>query len=45
MIICLLCEKMHWTYDEYLSQPIWFIASLLLKWNEEGNYQKNKKDE
>jgi len=35
---------MHWTYEQYLAQPHWFIDTLLLKWNEEGIYQKQQEN-
>lgn len=38
--MCIVCEKMHYTYEEYQSQPTWFISSLLIKWNEEGIFNK-----
>lgn len=33
MMIVLICEKMKWTYQEYLCQPDWFIDTLRIKWN------------
>lgn len=40
MAIC--CEKMNWTYQEYISQPNWFIELLLLKWNIENEVNKKQ---
>lgn len=42
LLIAIVCEKMHWTYDEFLDQPDWFCKTLLLKWNEESIYQKQQ---
>jgi hypothetical protein len=28
-LIAWLCKEMRWTYEEYLSQPTWFILMLL----------------
>ena len=28
-LIAVLCKEMGWTYEEYLSQPTWFILVLL----------------
>lgn len=38
----MVCEKMSWTYEEYNSQPNWFIETLLIKWNLDGEYQNKK---
>jgi hypothetical protein len=27
-LIAVLCKEMGWTYEEYLSQPTWFVAML-----------------
>lgn len=36
MLVAVVCEKMHWTYDEYLRQPEWFVDYLFIKWNAEA---------
>jgi hypothetical protein len=41
--IAYVCEKMGWTYTEYMEQPDWFISVLLIKWNAESEQQKNAK--
>lgn len=28
MFIAVLCQEMSWTYQQYMSQPIWFIELL-----------------
>jgi hypothetical protein len=28
-LIAILCKEMGWTYEEYLSQPSWFVVMLL----------------
>jgi hypothetical protein len=45
MLIATVCEKMHWTYNEYLEQPNWIIQTLLIKWNIENEVanKQNKK--
>jgi hypothetical protein len=32
----MVCDRMGWTYDEYLSQPEWFIHSLIEKWSQDN---------
>ena len=29
----IVCEKMHWTYQQYLEQPRWFIDGLATIWS------------
>lgn len=36
----MLCEHMHWTWQEYLAQPLWLIESLRVKLEEEGKHQR-----
>jgi hypothetical protein len=36
----MICEKMCWSYEEYMNQPDWFIQTLLLKWSLENQKQK-----
>lgn len=31
--MAIVCEKMGWTFDQYLSQPTWFINLLLAKFS------------
>lgn len=26
MLIVSICEQFHWTYDEYMRQPNWFVT-------------------
>jgi hypothetical protein len=33
MTAAVVCERMHWDYDTYLSQPVWFVELLLSKWD------------
>jgi hypothetical protein len=28
VVIAQMCRNMHWTYDEYLAQPQWFVELL-----------------
>lgn len=42
MLIAFICERMRWTYTEYMEQPEWFIKTLLMKWKEDSEAQKNK---
>ena len=37
-----LCEKMKWTYEEYLRQPDWFLDLLSLKMNLDNEYQEKE---
>lgn len=43
MITAIVCEKMGWTFQEYMDQPTGFIDILILKWNEDTEY-KNKQN-
>lgn len=36
MSALIVCDRMGWTYEEYQSQPLWFIHGLIAKWNEDG---------
>lgn len=31
MFMLITCETMGWTYQEYMSQPVWFIEALRQK--------------
>lgn len=31
MFMLIICEKFGWGYDEYLTQPVWFIEALRAK--------------
>ena len=42
MQIAIICDKMRWTLDEYLSQPEWFIKTLILKWSVESDHNKRQ---
>lgn len=36
--MAIICQKMGWTYDQYLRQPVWFIEVLLLKMGIEAEH-------
>lgn len=36
MLAVLICEKMHYTFQEYDAQPTWFIRSLIAKMQAEA---------
>ncbi len=38
----LICEKMGWTYQQYMDQPVWFLKTLVLKWSEEAQHNKEQ---
>ena len=40
-----VCEKMGWTFEEYLDQPDWFMQFLILKWEAEAEYARIKEKE
>lgn len=42
MQVAMLCEKMGWTFQQYCSQPDWFIDLLLIKGNLDSQYQKRE---
>jgi hypothetical protein len=31
MVAAVICEKMGWTYHDYLAQPSWFVQLLIEK--------------
>lgn len=37
-----ICKAMGWTYDEYMSQPDWFIQAIILKMTVESDYKRIK---
>ncbi len=37
--MAIICSQLGYTYQQYLSQPAWFIQLLLLKLQEDSNYQ------
>ncbi len=39
-----ICREMHWTYQEYLAQPYWFIQLVLPIANKEAEVEKLKAD-
>lgn len=32
MLAAIVCERMHWSYETYQSQPVWLVDLLLSKW-------------
>jgi len=42
MQLVILCEKMKWTYEEYLKQPDWFLDLLTLKMNLDSEYESKE---
>jgi hypothetical protein len=40
-----LCRDMHWTYEEYLAQPAWFIDDMIMMNSQDAEYSRslNKK--
>ena len=42
MWIAVVCEHMHWTYDEYLDNPNRFLDVIRIKLEEDGLYQKRQ---
>lgn len=42
-MMVLVCERMHWTYEDYLAQPQWLINGLLAHWNEQSEAARKKK--
>lgn len=38
LVLAMVCERTGWTYEQTLSQPVWFIKTLLLKWNLDGEH-------
>lgn len=40
MRMALVCEQMGWSAEEYFNAPDWFIETLFLKWECEGEKAK-----
>lgn len=40
--MAILCREMHWTYKEYLDQPVNFITILLTMLQAESKARKNQ---
>ncbi len=40
LIMAMVCEKMGWTLEQYLCQPVWFIKTLLLKMNLDAEHSE-----
>ena len=45
MLVAIVCEKMGWTYQEYMEQPDEFIDMLKMKWQAESEYATIKEKE
>ena len=41
LFMFIVCDKMQWTYEQYNSQPDWFIDGLNQLWNLRAKYQKD----
>jgi hypothetical protein len=41
-LIAILCKEMGWTYEEYLSQPEWFILMLMELFRAEAAHANGK---
>lgn len=26
--VVIICERMHWTYEQYMQQPLWFLQGI-----------------
>jgi len=39
-MIVMILEHMHWTWQDYLAQPLWLIDTLRVKLEEEGKHQR-----
>jgi hypothetical protein len=42
MQVVALCERFGWTYNEYMSQPAWFIELMLQKLEIDAKKEKQK---
>ncbi len=40
----IVCEKMGWTYQQYLEQPKWFISGLSAMWSAQAKIANKKTD-
>ncbi len=39
MVMAMICEKMGWTYSEYVNQPDWFLQLLIMKFGADAEHQ------
>ncbi len=44
IIITEICKDYGWTYQEFLSQPYWFIEIILIKMKLEGEFIQKRKE-
>jgi hypothetical protein len=42
MSMAVLCREMGWTFQEYMSQPTWFIHMLVAYMQAESNYREKQ---
>ena len=47
-MVAIICEKMHWSYNDYMDAPDWLIETILIKMqvdsaNAEEQLKKAKK--
>jgi len=42
LAMAMICEKMCWTYEQYIDQPSWFIKLLMLKFSADADYQNKQ---
>ncbi len=42
LIMAIICDRMGFTYQQYMSQPAWFIKLLLLKFSQDASYQNKQ---
>lgn len=42
LIAVILCDELGWTFDEFQSQPLWFIKLLLIKMGIDSERIKKK---
>lgn len=40
LLMMVVCDKMHWTYQEYMSQPVEFIMLLTTKWRLDNEHEE-----
>ncbi len=40
MTIAIFCEKMGWTYEQFLNQPQWLLDTLWIKWRCDGETEE-----
>ena len=42
MMIAVICQEYHWTYEEYMNTPSWFLELIKIKYKLDGERMKRE---